>query len=266
LTNANMAPSIGRCLNPHREKKRVPVTTNPSPLRSNAATDEPELRSVLVVGAHPDDPEFGCAATIAKWAAEGKAVDYVLLTSGDKGSHDPTMRPGQVAAQREEEQRRAAKELGVRSVHFMHYADGMLENTMDLRRQLCGIIRDIEPDVLVTIDPWRRYQLHPDHRAAGQAAIDAAWAAREWYLFPEQLLHREPWRVKRIYLFWTDAADHWEDVSGAIDRRIAALRQHDSQVSSRVDSLDERIRKSAAETGAEHGFAYAEAFKLIKMR
>jgi LmbE family N-acetylglucosaminyl deacetylase len=227
---------------------------------------EPELRTVLVIGAHPDDPEFGCAATIAKWAADGKLIDYVLLTSGDKGSHNPALRPGQVAAKREEEQRRAAKELGVRSVRFLHYADGMLENTMDLRRHLCGIIREFRPDILMAIDPWRRYQLHPDHRAAGQAAIDAAWASREWYLFPEQLLDNEPWRVKEIYLFWTDSPDYWEDVSGSIDRRIAALRHHDSQVNGRLDTLDERIRKGAAETGKEQGYEYAESFKRIKMR
>ncbi len=235
--------------------------------RQETATQEPpeELRTVLVIGAHPDDPEFGCAATIAKWAAEGKQIDYVLLTSGDKGSHDPTLRPGQVAARREEEQRAAARELGVRSVRFLHYADGMLENSMELRRQLCGLIREYEPDVVVAIDPWRRYQLHPDHRAAGQAAVDAVWAAREWYLFPEQLGDQEPWRVKEIYLFWTDSPDHWEDVTSSIDRRIAALKHHDSQVHRRVDTLDERIRKGAAETGKEHGLEYAESFKVIKL-
>lgn len=238
----------------------------PQEATTQQQTQEPELRTVLVIGAHPDDPEFGCAATIAKWAAEGKIIDYVLLTSGDKGSHDPTLRPGQVAAQREEEQRRAAKELGVRSVRFLHYADGMLENTMELRRTLCGIIREMEPDILVTIDPWRRYQLHPDHRAAGQAAIDAAWAAREWYLFPEQLLDKEPWRVKEIYLFWTDSPDYWEDVTSSIDRRIAALKHHYSQVNRRLDTLEERIRQAAAEAGKEHGYEYAEGFKRIKLR
>lgn len=230
-----------------------------------ADEQQPELRTVLVIGAHPDDPEFGCAATIAKWAKQGRQIDYVLLTSGDKGSHDPALRPGQVAAKREREQRAAAQELGVRSVQFLHYPDGMLENTMELRRQLCGLIRAFKPDILLTIDPWRRYQLHPDHRAAGQAALDAVWAAREWYLFPEQLVDGEPWRVKEIYLFWTDSADYWEDVSDSIDRRIAALTQHDSQVNGRMEAIAERIRKAAAETGKEHGFQYAEAFRRIKL-
>ena len=229
-------------------------------------SEEPELRTVMVIGAHPDDPEFGCAATMAKWAQKGRQIDYVLLTSGDKGSHDPTQRPGQVAAIREREQRAAAQALGVRSVKFLHYPDGMVENTMELRRHLCHIIRMLKPDIVVTIDPWRRYQLHPDHRAAGQAALDAVWAAREWYLFSEQLGDEEPWRVKEIYLFWTDEADYWEDVSSSIDRRIEALCQHTSQVRSRLDSLDERIRKSAREIGEAHGCEYAEGFKQIKLR
>lgn len=226
---------------------------------------EQELKTVMVIGAHPDDPEFGCAATICKWASMGREIDYVLLTSGDKGSHDPCIRPGQVAAQREKEQRAAAKELGVRSVRFLHYPDGMLENTMDLRRQLCELIRTHQPDIVLAIDPWRRYQLHPDHRAAGQAALDAVWAAREWYIFPEQLIDLDPWRVKEVYLYWTGDADYWEDVSESMDKRIAALTHHDSQVNGRMDRIEERIRKAAAEVGAPHGLAYAEGFKLIAL-
>ena len=224
-----------------------------------------ELKTVMVIGAHPDDPEFGCAATVCKWASMGRDIDYVLLTSGDKGSHDPAMRPGQVAAQRENEQRAAAEELGVRSVHFMHYPDGMLENTMDLRRQLCGLIRTLKPDIVLAIDPWRRYQLHPDHRVAGQVALDGVWAAREWYIFPEQLIDLEPWRVKEVYLYWTNDADYWEDVTESMDRRIAALRRHDSQVNGRMDRIEERVRKAAAEVGAPLGLAYAEGFKLITL-
>jgi LmbE family N-acetylglucosaminyl deacetylase len=227
--------------------------------------EKSELSTVMVIGAHPDDPEFGCAATIAKWAKHGRQIDYVLLTSGDKGSHDPNKRPGQVAAMREVEQRAAAQELGVRSVRFLHYPDGMLENTMDLRRHLCGLVRRMKPHIVLAIDPWRRYQLHPDHRAAGQAALDAIWAAREWYLFPEQLVDDEPWRVKEIYLFWTDDADYWEDVGESIGTRIAALKHHDSQVNGRIEDIAARIRKMTGEVGAAHGCEYAEGFKRIKL-
>ncbi|NLG50549.1 MAG: PIG-L family deacetylase [Chloroflexi bacterium] len=228
-------------------------------------SEEKTLQTVMVIGAHPDDPEFGCAATIAKWAAQGRQIDYVLLTSGDKGSHDPTQRPGEVAALREVEQRAAAEALGVRSVKFLHYPDGTLENTLDLRRHLCGLIRRRKPNIVVTIDPWRRYQLHPDHRAAGMAALDAIYAAREWYIFPEQLINDEPWRVSEIYLFWTDQPDYWEDVTESIDLRIRALLHHDSQVNGRTETLGQRIREGAQKTGEAHGYAYAEAFKLIKL-
>ena len=130
------------------------------------------LERVMLIAAHPDDPEFGCGGTIAKWAQAGKAITYVLLTSGDKGSKDPNIHPGQLATQREAEQRAAAQVLGVQQVIFLRHPDGLLENNLDLRRQLAGIIRKFKPNVLVAIDPWRRYQLHPDHRAAGFAALD----------------------------------------------------------------------------------------------
>ena len=224
------------------------------------------LRRVMVIAAHPDDPEFGCGATIAKWAQQGREITYLLLTSGDKGCHDPEVRPGQIAGRREDEQRDAAAVLGVKDVVFLNYADGMLENTLELRRRLSLIIRERQPEIVLAIDPWRRYQLAPDHRAAGQAALDAVWAAREWYLFPEQLLgDRQPWRVKEVYLFWAEAPDYWEDVTETVDKRIEALRRHVSQTGHRADTLDERIRKGLSETGKEHGMEYAEAFKRFKM-
>jgi len=223
------------------------------------------LDRVMVIAAHPDDPEFGCAGTVVKWAQAGKHVTYVLLTSGDKGSHDPDLRPGRLAGLRENEQRAAAHDLGVRQVIFLRYPDGLLENTLDLRRQLANLIREHQPHIVITIDPWRHYQLHPDHRAVGQAALDAVYAAREWYIFPEQLAGGEPWRVKQIYLFWTDAPDHWEDVSEVLERRLEALKRHDSQVNGRWEDIAQRIRQGAKEAGEAHGCAYAEAFKLLKL-
>jgi LmbE family N-acetylglucosaminyl deacetylase len=224
------------------------------------------LGCVMVIAAHPDDPEFGCAGTVVKWAQAGKDVIYVLLTSGDKGSHDPDLRPGRLAARREGEQRAAAADLGVREVVFLRHPDGVLENTLELRRELANVIRHHKPDIVVTIDPWRHYQLHPDHRAAGQAALDAIYAAREWYIFPEQLVEDvEPWRVKEVYLFWTDSADYWEDVSESVEQRILALKHHDSQVNGRIEDIAERIRKGTHEIGEPHGYQYAEAFKRLQL-
>ena len=228
-------------------------------------TDEKHDR-VMVIGAHPDDPEFGCAGTIAKFALAGSQITYVLLTSGDKGTRDSGRTPGETAALREEEQRAAARELGVETVVFLRYPDGLLENTMEVRRQLTYLIRQHRPHILMTIDPWRRYQLHPDHRAAGQAALDAVYAAREWHIYPEQLGGGvEPWRIFEAYLFWTDQPDHWEDVSEGIAPRIAALAKHGSQVRARLSDLGEHIRAGARETGKKAGYEYAEAFKLIHL-
>lgn len=230
-------------------------------------SDEQEsLDRVMVIAAHPDDPEFGCGATIAKLAEQGKEITYVLLTSGDKGSHDPGVRPGQLAALREREQRAAAAALGVKDVIYLRYADGILENTLALRGQLASLLRRHKPHIVFAIDPWRHYQLHPDHRAAGFAALDAIFAAREWNIFAEQLIEDEdPWRVKQVYLFWSDNADHWEDVSDTIGRRIEALACHVSQVGSDTAKLDERIRERAVKAGEKPGYAYAEEFKLIKL-
>jgi len=224
------------------------------------------LDRVMLIAAHPDDPEFGCGGTMAKLARQGKSITYVLLTSGDKGSHDPAVRPGQLATQREQEQRDAAAELGVGDVLFLRYPDGVLENTLSLRAQLAHIIRRHKPHIVFAIDPWRQYQMHPDHRAAGYAALDAVWAAREWNIFAEQLVgDEEPWRVRQLYLFWTDNADHYEDVSETIDARIAALARHVTQVGTDTAKLDERIRERTKETGEKAGLPYAEAFKLIKL-
>lgn len=221
---------------------------------------------VMVIAAHPDDPEFGCAGTVARWAGEGSEVTYLLLTSGDKGSRELRTPPGVLAATREEEQRAAARELGVSEVIFLRHPDGLLENTMALRRELCGYIREHQPDVVLAIDPWRKYQLHPDHRAAGQAALDAVYAAREWYIFPEQLLgDREPWRVKDVYLFWTDSPDFWVDVSGSIEARLAALQQHTSQVGQRREQVAERIRERARAEAKGTEYEYAEGLKHFKL-
>lgn len=232
-----------------------------------AQSEEPFVpRRIMVIAAHPDDPEFGCAATIAKWAAAGHDITYLLLTSGDKGSREYKTPPGQLAGVREDEQRAAADELGVKRVVFLRHPDGLLENTMALRREISGFLREYSPDTIVTIDPWRRYQLHPDHRVAGQAALDAIYAAREWHIFPEQLVgDRIPCRVRDVYLFWTDKADYYEDVSSSIERRIEALKRHVSQVGEHVEQLPERIREGARNTGKEAGHEYAEGFKHFKL-
>jgi len=222
---------------------------------------------VLLIAAHPDDPEYGCAGTVARWAADGREVTYLLLTSGDKGSKDPSVRPGKLVTLREKEQTAAARRLGVKDLVFLRRPDGMLENTLDVRRDIVGVIRRLRPWRVITIDPWRPYQTHPDHRAAGWAAMDAVYAAKQVNLFAEQLVDGvEPWRVKEVYLFWTDAADYYVDISAVIGKRVSSLLAHKSQVKGARKDHDAWIRKGAAELArkAKVSYPYAEGFKLLK--
>jgi LmbE family N-acetylglucosaminyl deacetylase len=221
----------------------------------------------LVIAAHPDDPEYGCAGTVARWASEGRMVTYLLLTSGDKGSKDPRTRPGWLATLREREQTEAARALGVHEVLFLRRPDGLLENTMDLRREIAGIIRRIRPTTVLTIDPWMHYQTHPDHRAAGAVALDAVYSAKEVNLFPEQLVEGiEAWRVREVYLFWTGSPDVWVDIGGSIALRIKAFLRHASQVGKDRARHAAAIRASARDVAskAKVDYEYAEAFKLLK--
>jgi LmbE family N-acetylglucosaminyl deacetylase len=170
-----------------------------------------------------------------------------------------------LATRREDEQRAAARFLGVQNVIFLRHPDGILENSLALRQQLAALLRKHKPHIVLTIDPWRHYQLHPDHRAAGQAALDAIWAAREWHIFAEQLNgEEEPWRVKEVYLFWTDNADYWEDIAGTVEARIDALMRHASQVGADKAKLAERIKERARKTGEKLGYEYAEEFKRFQ--
>jgi LmbE family N-acetylglucosaminyl deacetylase len=220
---------------------------------------------VLVVAAHPDDAEFGAGGTIARWVDEGRHVSYLVLTSGDKGSHDLRVDPSELARRREAEQREAARRLGVLDVVFLGRPDGGLEPTMELRAAICLAIRQHRPSVVVTHDPWRLYQLHPDHRATGFATVDAIVAARDHLFFPEQvrdgIVHH---RVRELYLFTTDHPNAWVDIAAAFDRKVAALRAHESQIGDR-DDLAVRLRERAQQLGEPAGLALAEEFKRIEL-
>ena len=242
---------------------------------AEAAADAPAEtgpRRVAVIFAHPDDAEFICAGTVAKWASEGHHVMYVLLTSGDKGSDDPEITPERLVAIREREQRDACDLLGVKEVHFMRRLDGSLVADMDLRRDIVRVIRRLKPDVVICQDPTVRYVEkayinHPDHRAAGDATLDAIFpAARNRMTFPELLEEGlEPHRADEIWLAGSDAPDTAVDITGHIDTKIAALRAHKCQLGDW--DPDEMIRTWSRETAArfpDHG-EYAEAFRTFKL-
>lgn len=224
-----------------------------------------EPTTILVVAAHPDDAEFGCGGSVARWVREGRRVVYVLCTSGDKGSHDPEMHPLRLAVLREEEQREAARRLGVSEVIFLRRLDGELEVTMEFRRQLALVIRQVRPQIVVTHDPWRLYQLHPDHRAAGLATCDAIIAARDHLFFPEQLrpglTHHRP---RELFLFTTDHPNVWVDIGETIEAKIEALRAHASQLAHLADLAD-RVRSRAQQMGESQGIAFAEEFHRIEL-
>ena len=225
----------------------------------------PVPASALVIAAHPDDAEFGAGGTVAAWTAAGSDVRFLILTSGDKGTHDPSVNPFALAARREEEQRRAAALLGVREVRFLRLLDGDVEPTMTLRARLCLLVRQLRPDVVITHDPWRTYQLHPDHRACGLAASDAVIAARDHLFFPEQIgdglvQHR----AASLWFFTTDHPNTWVDIAETVERKIAALRAHESQVA-HLDDLEERVRRRARQMGEARGLDCAEEFHRVEL-
>jgi LmbE family N-acetylglucosaminyl deacetylase len=219
---------------------------------------------VMVIFAHPDDAEFGCAGTVARFAASGFRVQYVLATSGDKGSSDRAAVPEQLAATRQEEQRAAAQVLGVEEVTFLGHKDGEVEVSLPFRRELALVIRRGRPDVVLTFDPWQRYQIHPDHRAVGQTALDAVAAARDHMYYPEQLTEGLiEHRVHNVYFFSTDVPNYYVDISTTLEQKIAALKCHRSQIGDRP--IEDFVRARAIAVGQEVGLAAAEAFHYLPM-
>ncbi|HEV8516619.1 MAG TPA: PIG-L deacetylase family protein [Candidatus Limnocylindrales bacterium] len=237
--------------------------------RPTGQVERPERAMVIV--AHPDDADFGAAATIARWTREGTVARLVCCTSGDAGSEDHEADPLELARLREEEQRAAARIVGYEEVTFLHRPDGALANDLPLREQLVRLIREFRPDAVLTMDPtvlFHRggYIQHTDHRAAGMAAVDAIYpAARNPMAF--QHLAREGLAahvVPRLYLFFSDQPDASVDVSETIELKISALRAHASQMAD-PDGLETRIREWAAESGREIGAAAAESFRVIEV-
>lgn len=231
--------------------------------------ERPERAMVIV--AHPDDADFGPAGTIAAWVDAGTVAHLVCCTSGEAGGEDPHLDPLELAQRRETEQRAAAKIVGYEDVTFLHAPDGALANDLALREQLVRVLRTFRPDAVLTIDPrvlvsrWGHVQ-HTDHRAAGIAALDAVYpASQNPMAFPHLMIDEglQPHSVAALYLFWCDDPNAWVDTSATVDRKIAALIAHTSQIKE-PDKLGAEIREWAAETGARIGTAAAEAYWYSK--
>ncbi len=221
----------------------------------------------MVVVAHPDDAEFGCGGSVAKWVRQGKEVTYVILTNGNKGSSDHAMTSERLAKIREEEQLNAARTLGVERVRFLGYPDGELEDTRELRLAVTAEIRRWRPERLVTQNPFRTlnlYASHRDHRIAAGVALDCVYPlARDHLSFPELLAQGlEPHKVREVYLMWWENPEVVVDISDTMDLKLKALACHASQMDA-FAAVEARVRERAAEAGKARGFAYAETFNRI---
>jgi LmbE family N-acetylglucosaminyl deacetylase len=231
--------------------------------------------SALAIAAHPDDVEFGCGGTLAKWSAAGCVVHHLVCTDGSKGSWDPSEDTAALIAVRQDEQRAAAKTLGATGeVVFLGHADGELQSGLVEREQAARVIRELNPEVVLGHDPWRRYRLHPDHRHAGQLAVEGIVAARDPHFFPEQGLPH--WRPSTLLLWEADEVDHVEDVTPYIEMKVAALLEHRTQLRSTMhieigaadeedqrDRFRRRVLDRLATFGRTAAIAYGEGFKRI---
>jgi LmbE family N-acetylglucosaminyl deacetylase len=234
--------------------------------------DDAEITRVLSITAHPDDVDFGAAGTMARWTEAGIEVVYCVVTNGDAGGFDENFPRGEMAALRQAEQVAAAKCVGVHDVRFLGYPDGRVEATLELRKDLARVIRQVRPDRVVCPSPERNYARtgtsHPDHRAVGSAALDAIYPdARNPFAFPE-LREQEglaAWTVREVWIAGGPTPDHYVDVTETFPRKVAALRAHESQTG-HLDDLPELLRTRLARTAQLAGFPdgrLAEGFQVL---
>jgi LmbE family N-acetylglucosaminyl deacetylase len=234
--------------------------------------DDSEVGRILVIAAHPDDIDFSSAGTIAGWTDAGIDVSYCVVTSGDAGGHDPDVSRADMVTLRQAEQTAAAKQVGVHDLRFLGYPDGQVEASLQLRKDLSRVIRQVRPDRLVCPSPERNYLRlgvsHPDHRAVGSAALDAVYPdARNQFAFPDLLAVEglQPWTVREVWISGGPAPNHYADVTETFPRKVAALRAHVSQTG-HMDKLEEFLRgwlsRAAGQGGLPDG-RLAEVFQVL---
>lgn len=226
---------------------------------------------VLGIVAHPDDLDFGAAGSLAKWAAAGTTVYIHVLTDGGKGSADPLANPQAVAATRQAEQQAAAAVMGATEVVFSQFEDGQLQVEPAVTQEICRSIRRFKPDTIITWDPTDVYSVetgiinHPDHRAAGQAALDAAYPlARDPLSFPKLIDDGlEPHKVSTVLLINQSQSNYYSDITGWLDTKLKALGSHSSQV---TEPLRQFVTTQAKTAGKQAGCEVAEGFMRINIR
>jgi LmbE family N-acetylglucosaminyl deacetylase len=227
----------------------------------------------LAIVAHPDDAEFHCGATLAKWAAAGCTINHLVLTDGSKGTWDAEADTGALVGQRQREQMDAAGLLGsTGKVVMLDHVDGELDPSLELRAEIAYWIRVVKPEVVLAHDPWKRYRLHPDHRNAGWSALDAVVAARDPHFHPDHDVDAH--RTTAVLLFEAEEPDHVEDVQGFVDAKAAALLAHRSQYrtthgipadddGTAAEAFRQKVLARAAQIGARGGVPAGEAFKAL---
>ncbi len=237
----------------------------------SAIEDWTARKKILVVLAHPDDPEFFCGGTLARWANEGHIIHYCLITNGNKGSDDPDITPVELAKLRENEQNSAAKIIGVKSIENLDYDDGTLLADLNVRKDVVRVIRKVKPDILVSCDPMNYfpndgYINHPDHRTAGQISLDAVFPASGNRMFFPELITDEgllPHSVDEVWLSLTAQPNITLDITNTFDIKLRALHEHKSQIGDPV-AFDKRMRTTRhTKDSTEESPRYEETFKRI---
>ncbi|NDA82368.1 MAG: PIG-L family deacetylase [Actinobacteria bacterium] len=230
-----------------------------------------EIKRILVVMAHPDDCDFGAGGTIAQWTAKGISVSYCIITNGDQGGEESDVPLEEMAKVRQREQRDAGAALGVTDITFLNHRDGWLVPTIELRKEIVREIRKSKPDRMVIQSPERNYERifasHPDHLAAGEAALQAVYPdARNPYAFTDlKEAGFEPWRVKEVWITSSPTPNHFVDVTETFPKKIAALKAHVSQTAHN-NELETMVRSWGERNATAQGLAegrVAEIFKVI---
>lgn len=240
--------------------------------KRNESKSSASSKIILAVGAHPDDIDFSASGTVAKWAREGASAYYLICTNGNKGSDDPKMTSRKLAKIRRQEQQNAAKVLGVRKVFFLDHNDGELEPSIQLKGEIVKVIRQVKPTTVITIDPTMRYSItrgyinHPDHIAAGEAALSAVFPlARDRLTFPN-LTKRglKPHKVKEVLMTNFDNPNFFVDITDTLELKLKALKEHASQIDD-FKRAQKMIKLWASTFGKKFKVKYAEGFRKISL-
>ncbi len=234
--------------------------------------DDDVVERILVVAAHPDDVDFGAAGTVATWTDAGIDVTYCIVTDGDAGGFDPGVPRSEIGPMRRREQTAAAKEVGVDELIFLGYPDGQLQPTLELRCDISRVIRQVRPQRVLIPSPERNYRRifasHPDHLAAGEASLCAVYPdSRNEFAFPELAIEGwVPWTVPEVWVMAGPEPTHVVDITEQVERKFAALRCHESQLSD-PDGMEQRVRGWLTATAEQFGLGpdrQAEVFSVIE--